>query len=136
MTRRYLTVLAVGLVAGILLIALARRAPVSEQGAVNSTPASVELIVRVLEGKVEVSDSVLAQGVRVRLTVENATRQPVTLSLGGYEDRVRFEALAAGASDTLSFVTDRPGERFPWLREGTPVARLEISGSHLIEGHR
>ena len=133
--RRYLAVLAIGLLAGLAMVALARRAP-DTSSITEEAPIEIKaLAVRVLDSGVQVSDSVLSQGVVVRLTVENATHAKLTLALGGYEDRVQF-ILAAGATDTTSFVADRPGDHFPWLRDGVPSARLDVSGSHLIEGHR
>jgi hypothetical protein len=136
MTRRYLVVLVFGLLGGLAIIVFARRAPDTSPASVEAPMETMTLAVRLLDTGVQVSDSVVAQGVVVHLTVENTSRVAVTLSLGGYEDRVHFESLAPGASDTASFVTDRPGERFPWLRDGAPTASLAVTGSHLVEGHK
>ena len=73
---------------------------------------------------------------RVRLTVTNRYRLTVSLALMGYQDRI---AAAYVPSDSVwrgEFVADRPGEDFAWMLEGTPVGRLRVTGSHLVEGHR
>lgn len=72
----------------------------------------------------------------VRLAVTNRTPHPVALSLAGYEDRVHAGPIAAGGAWSGTFVADRPGEGFAWIVDGVSMGRLEVAGSHLVEGHR
>jgi len=72
----------------------------------------------------------------VRLTVTNRYRLPVSLTLMGYQDRFAAAYVPRDSIWRGEFLADRPGEDFAWMLEGTPVAKLRVVGSHLVEGHR
>lgn len=57
-------------------------------------------------------------------------------AITGYEHRVGPVHLGPGLSRELVFTTDRPGDDFAFLLNGELVGRLEVTGSHLVEGHR
>jgi hypothetical protein len=72
----------------------------------------------------------------VRLTVTNRHRRQVTLTLMGYQDRFGVAYVAPDSVWRGEFVADRPGEAFAWMLEGSPVGKLQVTGSHLEEGRR
>jgi hypothetical protein len=78
----------------------------------------------------------VAKGSRVALEVVNAGPDTAHLALPGYDDRVPRITLAPGGSWSGSFLADRPGDDFAWTLNGEPAARLDVEGSHLVEGHR
>ena len=73
---------------------------------------------------------------RIKLSVTNRHRRQVTLTLMGYQDRFEVANVMPDSVWHGEFVADRPGESFAWILEGAPVGRLEVTGSHLVEGHR
>jgi hypothetical protein len=72
----------------------------------------------------------------VTLSIVNHGTRAVGIELSGYGDRVHVTGLAPGATWEGEFLADRPGDDFAWLLDGRPAGRLEIRGSHLVEGHR
>jgi hypothetical protein len=54
----------------------------------------------------------------------------------GYEDRLGAVRVAPDSLWRGEFVADRPGQDFAWVLDGAPAGRLEVAGSHLVEGHR
>ena len=79
--------------------------------------------------------SVVSNGTRVHLEIIGRGRRAVRMSLSGYQDRVAL-AIAPGETARVVFTTDRPGQDFAWLMDSVPVGRVEVTGSHLVEGHR
>src|SRR5262245_52429774 len=73
---------------------------------------------------------------RVRLTIVNHRGDLVGLSLNGYQDRLAIGWIDPDSTWRGEFLADRPGEGFAWMLEGEPVGRLDVQGSHLVEGHR
>ena len=73
---------------------------------------------------------------RVMLTVTNRDARPASLTLMGYEDRLGAVRVAPDSIWRGEFLADRPGQDFAWVLDGTPAGRLEVAGSHLVEGHR
>ena len=70
------------------------------------------------------------------VTLANEGGRFLTVTLAGYEDRVPPAPLGPGATRTVTFLADRPGEAFAFLVDGEPSGRLAVTGSHLPEGHR
>lgn len=138
MSRRYL-LLAAGILAAAVLLALigpprpGRRAEVAGETAMS--PA-FDLSLVLENGHLTPELASVPKGSRVRLRVENRGRVSTRLTLAGYEDALVIPALAPGESWSGSFAADRPGEDFAWLVDGSPAARLAVTGSHLVEGHR
>jgi hypothetical protein len=58
------------------------------------------------------------------------------LTLAGYEDRLEPADMGPGLSRELVFFSDRPGDDFGLRLGGQIVGRLEVTGSHLEEGHQ
>ena len=74
-------------------------------------------------------------GTFVTLEISCAGSRTRQLSLSGYEDHLKL-SLAPHSTQRMTFFADRPGDDFAWLLDGQPVARLRVTGSHLVEGHR
>ena len=74
-------------------------------------------------------------GTLVTLEISCGSARGRQLSLAGYEDHLKL-SLAPHGTQRVSFLADRPGDDFAWLLDGQPVARLRVTGSHLVEGHR
>jgi hypothetical protein len=77
--------------------------------------------------------SVVPLGADVTLHVRNRSAKARLLALAGYPVSV---GIPAGSDAAVEFRADRPGDDFAWLLDGTPAAKLAVSGSHLVEGHR
>ncbi len=73
---------------------------------------------------------------RVRLVLHNTGAAPAVFAIAGYEATVAADTLAPGATHSVAFVADLPGEGFALLVDGRPAGRLAVTGSHLVEGHR
>lgn len=121
-----------------LLVSLAARMPRREGGrpvAAPPAPATpLTLVVR--GGAVEPGLVRVPKGGRVLLTVLNRGDRTVTLTLAGYRDRFRAGPLAPDSAWRGEFLADLPGEDFAWMLDGRPAGRLDVTGSHLVEGHR
>ena len=73
---------------------------------------------------------------QVRLVIHGAPEAPEgLLTLLGYEDRCGPVDMGPGPSRAFTFVSDRPGDDFAFRLGAQIVGRLEITGSHLEEGH-
>jgi hypothetical protein len=134
--RRYLLLLA-AVVAAAILLSVAGRLPRTTREAVAPVAAipRVALTIVVKDGAVEPAFAQVERDHAVDLTVENAGAGPVTLVLGGYEDRFTAR-IEPGTRWEGQFVADRPGDDFAWMIGGSPAGRLAVAGSHLVEGHR
>ncbi len=137
MMGRYAWVLIAALAGAVLVSALLRMPrPDAEPAAAPAEVRAVELGVEVFDGRVEATADSIAAGTTVVLTVTNRTATTQRVRLTGYEDRVDTGEIAPGATWRGTFVADRPGEQFAWLVNDQPLGRLDIRGSHLVEGHR
>lgn len=138
MTRRY-GLLFAAILGAAGLLALLGRAPHSDPAPHPAAPAAAapRTALRVTlgpDGMIPARARV-SLGHRVDLEIVNERAQPARIALSGYEDRIDLTVPAAGRA-TLSLLADRPGEGFAWLVDGAPAGRLEVAGSHLVEGHR
>jgi hypothetical protein len=137
-TRRYGAIFVAALAVALLATFALRRPrpaapPVPAAVAAESVAVAVELLAG---GDALASPDAIDAGRTVALAVTNRDRTPRRLRLAGYEDRVDTGALAPGATWHGGFVADRPGDDFAWLVDGRPAGRLDVRGSHLVEGHR
>ena len=135
MTRRYLILFLVVLATAIALqrIGQARRPP-SVPAA--PAPATLRVSVELGAGSAISHPASVSLGERLALTLVNRSGRRVRVSLSGYEDRFTIPALAADSTWQGTLVADRPGEQLAWLVDGMPAGRFDVTGSHLIEGHR
>jgi hypothetical protein len=136
--RRYGMAFVLAAVAALLISALLRaprRAP-APPPASPAPAAAVMVAVEVLASEVHTTPDRIAAGSLVQLAVRNRTGAAIRLALTGYEDRVTIAALEPDSTWRTRFLADRPGEQFAWLVDGQPRGRLDIAGSHLVEGHR
>ncbi len=125
----------VGVVA--LGLVLASRFPRSAAPVVPAFRVETDtLVFHVNDRGVDPAMVTVAKDHRVRLTVVNATARPVAAQIPGYDDQVAIPPLAAGAAWSGEFTADRPGADFALWIDGEPAARLTVTGSHLVEGHR
>jgi hypothetical protein len=136
MNRRYL-VLFLGILGTAALLAAFGRAP---RGAAEALPPVLaapiaELAITIEHGEVRPALARVAKDHEIHLTVENLDARRLHLELAGYEDRVALD-LDPHARVETRFLADRPGEGFPWIADGRPAGRLNVTGSHLVEGHR
>jgi hypothetical protein len=136
MTRRYVGLFVAAVVAAGTANLIARRARVAAPVAITVEAAALSLRLAVADDGVAASTAAIPVGTTVELTVTNGSAAPVRLRLAGYEDRVDTGFLAPGDSTRVTFLADRPGERFSWLIGDEPRGRLDVVGSHLVEGHR
>lgn len=136
MTRRYLWLFVAALAAAGIAGMAARgtRTPVPESA--PETAAALPVSVEIQAHEVVASTPSIPAGSRVVLTVTNSSAAPAWMRLAGYEDRVDTGPIAPGRTVRITFVADRPGERFAWIVGEEPRGRLDVTGSHLVEGHR
>lgn len=57
-------------------------------------------------------------------------------SITGYEDQVSPVLVGPGLSREIVFTSRRPGDDFAFMLNGEMLGRLEVTGSHLEEGHQ
>lgn len=138
MNARPYAALAAGAVITALALTLVARAPRPAAAPPAAPPAApvTELALVLGPDGVEPVAAQVPKDHRVELVVVNHRAAAVSFTLAGYEDRVRVEAIAPGATWRASFLADLPGEGFSWLVDGEPAGRLVVTGSHLVEGHR
>lgn len=136
MTRRYVWLFVAAVFAAGAANLIARRARVAAPVAAPVAVAALPVRLEVAGDSVAASTQAIDLGTTVELTVMNVSARPVRLRLAGYEDRVDVGTLAPGDSSRVTFLADRPGERFAWLVGDEPRGRLDVLGSHLVEGHR
>ena len=136
MSRRY-GLLAILLVLAAVVLSVATRMPrhAPSGGAATTAVPETPLALTWQEGRLDPERASVPKGHRVNLTLVNHDRDSLSLTLGGYQDRVRID-LAPGGTWRGTFVADLPGDDFAWMREGRPVGVLRVTGSHLEEGHR
>ena len=137
--KRYLGLLAAAIALGALMLVFRVPQRVSPRGA--EPPSEQRSIVEVAlnitpESRLTPATVAVAKNQVVRLTVRNGSRLPATLTLLGYQDRLAISQVPPDSTWRGEFVADRPGEDFAWMLEGQPVGRLQVTGSHLVEGHR
>ena len=74
---------------------------------------------------------------RVRLLIHAGPEAPEgLLAIRGYEDRVAPVDLGPGLSRELNFESRLPGDDFAFEMGGRNLGRLEVTGSHLEDGHQ
>ena len=137
MKNRYATLFAIVLAVAVLLARV--RAPHGGAGhhPVAAEPAPAETLSLVVEnGAVTPAYASVPKGAVVHVHVACRGNAPVSLALAGYENRLTIPPLAPGSRWGGTFTADLPGDDFAWLLDGKPVARLQVTGSHLVEGHR
>ena len=72
----------------------------------------------------------------VHLLVSAAPDAPEgLLVITGYEDLADPLGIGPGLARDLVFVSRRPGDDFAFVLGGQVIGRLEVTGSHLEEGH-
>ena len=136
MTRRYAILFAAVLAAAGLMSLLGRaRHPAVTPPAPVAAPSHTTLRVTIDAAGLAPARAQVQRDHVVDLEIVNDGARPARVSLSGYEDRVDLKVPAAGRAQT-SFLADRPGEGFAWIVDGAPSGRLEVAGSHLVEGHR
>lgn len=73
----------------------------------------------------------------LRLLVRAAPDAPEgVLTVSGYTELVDGVGIGPGLSRELAFLCNRPGDDFAFVLGGRTVGRLEVTGSHLEEGHQ
>jgi hypothetical protein len=135
--KRYAFVLLIALSAALAIGFLARTPHGPEARTVSeSEPPADTLRVTFAGGVARPDLASVPAGHRVTATLVNEGDRAISAGLAGYEDRFAPASIAPGASRTVTFLADRPGEAFAWLVDGEPCGRLAVTGSHLEEGHR
>lgn len=135
--KRLLTLLAVVLVAGALTGMLSRVwRPAGPAPAPKVAQPDYDLALTVTGRRVMPEAVAIPKHRLVHLSVTNRDTRPVTLSLAGYEDRLHTAPIPPDSTWRGTFLADRPGEGFAWQVNGMALGRLDITGSHLEEGHR
>jgi len=135
--KRYALLFFIGVLAAIVLSLIPRLPHRATRPAVAPERAApISMTVDVYPDRVTTMPSTIPVGRKVALTVVNHTPKAVHLKLAGYEDVVDSNEIDPDSNWTLTFDADRPGEQFAWIVDGEPRGRLDILGSHLIEGHR
>ena len=135
--RRYAWIFLVALVGAGVVSVLLRVPRAAEVPRETTAPVdTVRVTIEVEADRIVVSHRAVDTGQAVALEVTNRAAVSQRLRLSGYEDRVDSGDLAPGATWRGAFLADRPGEDFAWLVAGRPVGRLDVRGSHLVEGHR
>ncbi len=137
MNRRYGWVLIAALAGAVLVSVLLRMPrPVTATAPAPAAAQSVEFGLTVFDGRIEATADSIEAGSAVTLSITNHANTSQHVRLTGYEDRVDTGEIAPGATWRGNFIADRPGEQFAWLVNDQPMGRLDIKGSHLVEGHR
>lgn len=73
----------------------------------------------------------------LRLLVRAAPDAPEgVLTVSGYTDLAAGVGIGPGLAREIIFVCGRPGDDFAFVLGGRTVGRLEVTGSHLEEGHQ
>lgn len=131
--RLALGVVIVGVALG-LLSRLPRREAVQPPVAPAATPVAVSLELAP-DGAVRSDHGGAPKGAIVVLRIVNRGSVARTLSLSGYEERLRLP-VAPGEIAHATFRADRPGADFAWLVDGAPSGRFAVTGSHLEDGRQ
>ena len=135
--KRYLLLLGSAFALGLVLM-LAARTIHAPSPVVTRAPEipSVDLELVLTKGGLSPANSSVPKDHRVRLTIVNRRRDRVGLALHGYQDKLMIGWIEPDSTWRGEFLADRPGDGFAWMLEGEPVGQLNVSGSHLVEGHR
>jgi len=136
--KRYLILFFVVITVGLLLFVGSRLARTSSPSRAEATRLpTVDVAITITpDYRIEPEVVSVPKDARVHLTVVNRYGLAVSLTLMGYQDRFAVAYVPRDSSWRGEFVADRPGEDFAWMLEGTPVGKLRVAGSHLVEGHR
>ena len=137
MKRPYVWLFAGILVLGVALGAMSKlpRRDAPRPASVVPVPKAEVSLQLVSDGALLPERSAVPKGSDVTLTVVNRGASARTIALSGYEEHVHL-AVPPGASGSVTFRADHPGDDFAWLVDGVPAGRLAVTGSHLVEGHQ
>ncbi|HEU4725607.1 MAG TPA: hypothetical protein VFU59_09980 [Candidatus Eisenbacteria bacterium] len=134
MKRPYVRLAIVVVVAGLalgLLSKLPRREAARPLRAPDAERVTVAL--EIGEGGAVTTDRArVPKGSLLVLRAVNMGALPRTLSLSGYEDRLRL-LVVPGEIAHATIRADRPGGDLAWLVDGNPAGRFAVTGSHLDE---
>jgi len=135
--KRYLMLLGAAFAVGLVVMLVARsvHAPAPVVARAPEIP-SVDLELVLTRDGLSPANSSVPKDHCVRLAIVNHRHDRVGLSLHGYQDRLLIGWIDPDSTWRGEFLADRPGEGFAWMLEGEPVGQLNVSGSHLVEGHR
>lgn len=136
MIRRYGLLFAAALALAGLLALLQRGARSDGPAGAKPMNPPVTMTLGIYGDSVLAVPAAVPVGTTIELAITNVSDAPARLSLAGYEDRVDSGVLEPDGSKRITFLADRPGERFAWMVGGRPRGRLDVTGSHLVEGHR
>jgi hypothetical protein len=137
MMRPYALLLAAAIVVGLALAAVGRAPRTPARAAPSPTGvAPIEIALSIESDRIVPAACGVPVGSRVSLTLRNRTDRPVRPVLAGYDDRLAIGEIAPGGTWRGEFAADRPGDGFAWTVDGRPVGRFDVTGSHLVEGHR
>lgn len=131
--RLALGVVIVGLALG-LLSRLPHHEAVPPRALLAAEPVAVSLELAP-DGAVLSDRGGAPKGAIVLLRIVNRGSVARTLSLSGYEERLRLP-VAPGEVAHATFRADRPGADFAWLVDGIPAGRFAVTGSHLEDGRQ
>jgi len=135
--KRYFALFAVAVALGLIGLLAGRTFRVSSRPEAAAVQPEVALEITIGPGaRIAPAVASVPKDHRVMLTVRNRNGRPASLTLMGYEDRLGTVRVAPDSAWRGEFVADRPGGDFAWMLDGTPAGRLEVAGSHLVEGHR
>jgi hypothetical protein len=136
--KRYLALLGIAALLGLAGWMVSRSASAPPPGATAHEPApAVTLDITVTPDEhIVPAVAAVPKDHLVRLRVTNRHRRAVTLTLMGYQDRFGAAYVLPDSVWQGEFLADRPGDGFAWMLEGAPVGRLDVTGSHLVDGHR
>jgi len=129
----------VGTVAAALLLGqFLSREPAVEAGDAGGTElAAFALDVELTADGMEPYRVRIPKDHKVTLRVHAGPEAPEgMLSVSGYEDACPAQGIGPGLSRELVFESRRPGDDFAFTLGGDVVGRLEVTGSHLEEGHQ
>jgi hypothetical protein len=135
--NRYLALLVAVVVVGAAIAVVGRAPRAASHAAAPAVAAPAATLALVVEnGHVNPARTTVPAGAVVTLTIANHDARTVTVALAGYDDRLAIGALAPRGRWTGRFLADRPGDDFTWSVDGAPAGRFDVTGSHLVEGHR
>jgi hypothetical protein len=137
MRNRYLILLLAALAIAVPLSMIRHATRHAAPVAANAAEApAITVRIEIQDGVVAPARASVPKDHRVALEVVNRGTHAASVSLAGYEDRVAASDLAPGATWSVVFLADRPGEDFPWLVDGRPAGRFVVAGEHLAERRR
>jgi hypothetical protein len=137
MSRRYVLLIAAVMLSALALTAMGRmpRTRTPAEGG-EPEPAAETLAFEIRDGAMTPAVASVPVGRRIVLRVSHHGGRAATLALAGYEDRLPPRVLAPGEVWTAELIADRPGEDFAWTLDGRFAGRFNVTGAHLVEGHR